>query len=188
MRAARCRPRSQSGGICSSMVLMRYRRSCRNSPAATISWISALVAHSKRTLIWMGVVPPKRVTCCFSMAVSSFICMAGDRLAISSKKSVPPDAISNLPLFSFLASVNAPFSYPKSSLSNSVSGMVPRSICTKRLIGPRGGAIQQVCDQIFSRAVLSQNQDIGIGIFQLVDGLKKGEHRSLSPMISGNDW
>ena len=42
---------------------------------------------------------------------------------ISSKKSVPPDASSNLPCRVSRASVNAPRSWPKSSLSSSVSAI-----------------------------------------------------------------
>jgi len=45
--------------------------------------------------------------------------------AISSRKSVPPSAISKRPTRSVLASVNAPFTWPKSSLSKTPSERPP---------------------------------------------------------------
>ena len=52
-------------------------------------------------------------------------------LEISSRNSVPPAAISNLPGLLCCAPVKAPFSYPNSSLSTSVSGIAPQSTGTK---------------------------------------------------------
>jgi len=45
----------------------------------------------------------------------SFACMATGMSPISSRKSVPPSACSNLPVWREAAPVNAPFSWPKSS-------------------------------------------------------------------------
>ena len=75
-------------------------------------------------------VAPSRDICRFSIAVSNLLCMGKERLPISSKNKVPPEATSMRPAFDFRASVNAPFSYPNSSLSKSVSGILPRSMVT----------------------------------------------------------
>ena len=52
---------------------------------------------------------------------------------ISSRKSVPLPAISNLPLVSQTASVKAPLTWPKSSLSSRLSGMPPQLTGTNGL-------------------------------------------------------
>ena len=54
-------------------------------------------------------------------------------MLISSKKIVPLFAISNFPMLLLFAPVNAPFSYPKSSLSSSVSGKDEQSTFIKAL-------------------------------------------------------
>ena len=51
-------------------------------------------------------------------------------LPISSRKSVPPSACSNFPTWSVWASVNAPLTWPKSSLSKRVSVRAPASTHT----------------------------------------------------------
>ena len=52
---------------------------------------------------------------------------------ISSRKSVPPSASSTLPMVCLMAPVNAPFSYPKSSDSRSVSVRAAQDIATNGL-------------------------------------------------------
>ena len=47
--------------------------------------------------------------------------MPSDISPISSRKSVPPSAVSQRPIFWTTAPVKAPFSWPKSSLSSSDS-------------------------------------------------------------------
>ena len=74
-----------------------------------------------------GVLLPTRTIRPLWSAVRSFDCRCGGRLPISSRKSVPPLAASNLPARSARASVKAPLTWPKSSLSKSVSGMAPIS-------------------------------------------------------------
>jgi hypothetical protein len=49
---------------------------------------------------------------------------------ISSRNSVPPFAVSKRPFFMALASVNAPFSWPNSSASMSVSGIAEQLMAT----------------------------------------------------------
>ena len=50
---------------------------------------------------------------------------------ISSRKTVPSSATSNLPGLVAVAPVKAPFSWPKSSLSSSVSTMAEQLMPTK---------------------------------------------------------
>ena len=56
---------------------------------------------------------------------SSLDCSPCEMLAISSRNSVPPSAISKRPTRSLLASVNAPFTWPNSSLSKTPSARPP---------------------------------------------------------------
>ena len=124
-------PRSRSGGICNSIVLIRYNKSCRKVPSCTIAWISIFVAEISRTSIGTERVAPRRRICLFSIAVNNFACIGKLKLPISSRNRVPPEATSIRPGLSRRASVKAPFSYPNSSLSNNCSGILPRSILIK---------------------------------------------------------
>ena len=56
--------------------------------------------------------------------------MVGFMSPISSRKIVPPSAISKRPLRVARAPVNAPFSWPNSSLSSSSAGIAPQLIGT----------------------------------------------------------
>ena len=60
------------------------------------------------------------------------------RSPISSRNSVPPEASSNLPGRASWASVNAPFSWPNSSLSSSVS-VIARAIHRDERLSRGGG-------------------------------------------------
>ena len=72
-------------------------------------------------------------------ARSSFACTAGASSPISSRKSVPPWAASKRPMRRSRASVKAPFSWPKSSLSISVAGIAAQFTDDEALVarGPR---------------------------------------------------
>ena len=98
-----------------------------------------LVAQIKRISNGTGFVDPTRKTCRDSRTRSSFACIARERLPISSRNSVPPAAVSNFPAWSAVASVNAPFTCPNSSLSNNVSGTAPMStvMITSRSLAER---------------------------------------------------
>jgi len=64
---------------------------------------------------------------------SSFDCSARVISPISSRNSVPPSAVSNSPRFCWRASVNAPRSWPNSSLSSSCSGSAEQVMLTNCL-------------------------------------------------------
>ena len=59
--------------------------------------------------------------------------MLGLAVLISSRKMVPASDCMNLPSLSWVAPVNAPATWPKSSLSSSVSGSAPQATSTKGL-------------------------------------------------------
>ena len=56
--------------------------------------------------------------------------MAGLAVPISSRKIVPPSACRNLPIFSPVAPVNEPATWPNSSLSSKFSGSAPQATST----------------------------------------------------------
>ncbi len=89
-----------------------------------------LVAQMSRMFTGMALLPPTRTMLLLWITRSSFACRCSGMLPISSRNSVPPSACSNLPAWSVWASVKAPFTWPKSSLSKSVSVMAPASTAT----------------------------------------------------------
>jgi hypothetical protein len=84
--------------------------------------MSLFVAAIMRTLTFTVSVPPTRSNSRSCSTRSSFTCVLRLMSPISSRKSVPPSASSNRPFLRAVAPVNAPFSYPNSSDSISVSG------------------------------------------------------------------
>ena len=76
-----------------------------------------------RMSIGTGRVPPTRSITRSWIARSSLACSRTSISEISSSSSVPPFASSNLPTRRATAPVKAPFSWPNSSDSSSVSGM-----------------------------------------------------------------
>ena len=83
-----------------------------------------------RTLTATSLVPPTRRRVRRSSTRSSFTCSMGLISPISSRNSVPPLASSISPSFWARASVNAPFSWPNSSLSSSSLGIAAQLIST----------------------------------------------------------
>ena len=77
--------------------------------------------------------PPTRLNVFSSRKRRSFACSPGVISPISSRNTVPPSAVSNRPRFCCRASVNAPRSWPKSSLSSSCSGSAEHVMFTNGL-------------------------------------------------------
>ena len=117
--------RSRSGGNPMLIVFRRKSRSCRKCPAATSSSRFAFVAEMMRTFACSVFDEPTRSKSPVSITRNSFACWASGMFAISSMKSVLSSASSNRPARSVFASVNAPFTWPNSSLSKSVSDKPP---------------------------------------------------------------
>ena len=81
------------------------------------------MAATTRTLTVMSLSLPTRLIRFSCRARNTLACAERLMSPISSRKSVPPSACSNLPLCCLLADVNDPFSCPKSSLSINSDGM-----------------------------------------------------------------
>ncbi len=79
------------------------------------------VAAMILTSILRETLSPTRSTFLSCNTRSSLLCREGEMSPISSRKMVPPSAVSNLPDLSFIAPVNAPLTCPKSSLSRRLS-------------------------------------------------------------------
>src|SRR3989475_1531716 len=109
-------------------------RSSRNRPSATCSLSDLLVAATTRTSTLIGCVPPTRKKVRSSSTRSSFTWVAGAISPTSSRKTVPPSASSKRPSRCSAAPVKAPFSWPNSSLSSSVSGIAAQFTATNGLL------------------------------------------------------
>ncbi len=155
--------RSRSGGRCSSTVFSRKNRSSRNRPAATSARTSALVAARMRTSTRRDFDEPTRSNSPVCSTRSSLACCAGDRLAISSRKSVPPSASSNRPTRSARASVNAPFTCPNSSLSNTPSASPPRFTVTMGRTRRGDDGVEPSGDDLLAGAVFAGDERVGVG-------------------------
>ncbi len=77
--------------------------------------------------------PPTRSKLPYSMTRRIFSCTASEAVAISSRKSVPPSAISKRESRRRVAPVKAPASWPNSSLSSRLSASVAQLSLTKGL-------------------------------------------------------
>src|SRR5262249_54185804 len=115
-------PRSRSGGMRMIATLSRWKRSSRNSPSRTAASRSRLVAAITCTSTRRPEVAPIRRTSFSSMTFRNLDCSGAVMWPISSRKMVPPSAVSKRPARAAFASVNAPFSWPKSSASTRFSG------------------------------------------------------------------
>ena len=90
--------------------------------------------------------------------------MEGDISATSSRKTVPPWAISNSPFLSVKAPVKAPRLWPNSSLLSSVSGMPPQFWVTKRSFFSGAVEMDAPRHDLFTGARLPLDQNGNVGI------------------------
>ena len=81
----------------------------------------------------MRAVPPTASIVCSCSTRRTFAWVFRLMSPISSRKIVPPSAVSNLPRRSATAPVNAPRTWPKSSLSINSSGMAAQLTSTNEL-------------------------------------------------------
>ena len=100
---------------------------------------------------------------------------ASGTLAISSRNSVPPSASSKRPTRSARASVNAPFTWPNSSLSNTPSDEPAHVDRDQRSRRARRGGVQPARHQLLAGAVLAGDEHVGVG---RADPLHQLEHRA----------
>ena len=89
------------------------------------------MATTTRASTGIGLSPPTRSISPSSSTRSSLDCIASGMSPISSRKSVPPAACSNFPMWRVAAPVKEPFSWPKSSDSISSAGTAAQLSVTK---------------------------------------------------------
>ena len=121
------------------------------------------MAERIRTLTLIGSFEPTRVISPFSSTRSSLICVASGMSPTSSRNIVPPWAYSNLPMRSAEASVNAPFTWPNSSLSRMFSLRAAQLSATNGLLLPRAVLVDRLGDQFLAGAGLALDQHAGVG-------------------------
>ena len=89
---------------------------------------------------------------------SSFTCMSKLMSPISSRNSVPPSASSKRPMRVVNAPVNAPFSWPNSSLSSSSRGIAPQLTGTNGRLRPRRKLVNAPRDELLAATGLAADQ------------------------------
>ena len=134
------------------------------------------MARMTRVSTWNVLVPP---TCSNSRSCSTrsnLTCMAGLAVLISSRKIVPSSASLNLPSFSPTAPVNAPATWPNSSLSSSVSGSAPQATSTNGLSRRAAAAVDGPGNQRLAGAAFAGDQHGGLGVGHGVDHVEDFQH------------
>ena len=122
--------RSRNGGIVMRTTFSRKNRSSRNFPSFTSCSRLRLVAATRRTSTVIVLELPMRSKLFVSMKRRSFTWISGPISPISSRKTVPPSAVSKRPSRFSVAPVNDPRSWPKSSLSSSAGGSAAQCTAT----------------------------------------------------------
>ena len=115
--------RSRSGGRRSRTTSSRCSRSARKRPSATSVSRSWWVAATTRTSTRISSRPPTRKNSPSASTRSNRVCNGSGMSPISSRNRVPPLACSKRPRWRRCAPVNAPASWPNSSLSSSSAGI-----------------------------------------------------------------
>ncbi len=91
---------------------------------------------------------------------------------------MPPAASSKRPLRSLIAPVNAPFSWPNSSLSSSVSGRAAQLTVTNGLRGAPAVVMDGARDQFLARAALAAQQHRRVALGDVRDQVVYRLHRA----------
>ena len=115
--------RSRKAGRSTGNTFRRKKRSARNFPSSTMALKFLFVAAIRRTLVESVRVLPKRSNSRSCNTRNSFGWSSRGRSPISSRNRVPLFASSSRPIRWAKAPVNAPFSWPNSSLSSNPVGI-----------------------------------------------------------------
>ena len=120
----------------------------------------------------MGWLPPTRTISRSCSTRSRSVCVFRLMSPISSRKTVPPSATSNLPFLRYCAPVKAPFSWPNSSLSSSVS--VKRAAVDRHHAdeAPRAGGVDGARHQFLAGAAFAGDEHGGLGGADGFDGVE----------------
>ena len=179
------------GNLVLPLAQRRHRRS--RSPSAgnrdlrgtrrarSIASRSRLVAAMMRTSTVTRLLLPSRLNSPSCSTCSSLACSAGFISPISSSMSVPPSACSNLPTRSVAAPVNAPFSWPNSSLSSRSSGSAAQFTLTNGRLRRDGSIVNRARDEFLADAALAANQHGDVAVGHAVDDHRDRLHRVAVP-------
>ena len=127
-----------------------------------------------------GRVPPTRSITRSWMARNSLACRRTSISEISSSSNVPPLASSNLPMRRATAPVNAPFSWPNSSDSSSVSGMAAQLSANEGLLGPVRARVHIARQHLLAGARFAGNQHRCVARRDLQRQLHHPRHRVIT--------
>ena len=116
------------------------------------------MAAITRMSVSIVALPPTRSNCFSCNNRSSLAWVPGAMSPTSSMNTVPPWACSNLPMRRRSAPVNAPRSWPNSSLSSSGSGMAAQLIARKGASAAAAVLIDRPGHQLLSRPAFAEDQ------------------------------
>ena len=125
----------------------------------------------------MRLVPPTGSIVCSCSTRSTLACVFRLMSPISSRKIVPPSATSNLPRRSATAPVNAPRTWPKSSLSISSSGIAAQLTSTNGAVPAAAERVDGARDELLAGAVLAVDEHAAVGRRRHRDLLAQLAHR-----------
>ena len=120
--------------------------------------------------------PPTRSTVRFWSARSSFTCIDSGTSSMSSRKSVPPCAISKRPGLSLIAPVKAPRSWPKSSVSIRFSENSAQLTATNGWCRAAARVVQQVGDDFLAGAALAGDDHAAVAAAHHLHEVEDGAH------------
>ena len=134
------------------------------------------VAATIRTSTSISSRPPTRRIFRSCSVRSSLACSSSGSSPSSSRKNVPPSANSTRPIRRLSAPVNAPFSWPKNSLSSKLSGIAPQSTGTNGPGRAAAAAVDAAGDQLLAGAGLAHHQHVDVGVGHLLDRVEHLAH------------
>src|SRR5439155_1062345 len=159
-------------------------------PSVTDSLSDLLVAAITRTSTWIGCVPPTRKKLRSSSTRSSLTCVAAGISPTSSRKIVPSFASSKRPRRRSAAPVKAPFSWPNSSLSSSVSGIAAQFTAMNALPRPPRGERSWIArggeETLRGRLVQAAGENDGRRLpasHRLAHIVERGDHGSIETRL-----
>ena len=135
------------------------------------------VAVMMRALTLICALSPIRSNSLSWSTRKSFVCVDAGRSPTSSKKIVPWPAASKRPWRARIAPVNAPLSWPKSSLSIRDSGRAAQTHLYERLVRAVRAVMDGLRDPLFAHAALAQKQHGGVRAAHLLNQGVNALHR-----------
>ena len=165
--------RSRSGGTVHGHDVQAVEEILAEAPRGDLGLArSRLVAETTRTSTLIVSSPPTRSNSRSCSTRRSLICSAGVTSPISSRNSVPLSASSKRPSLRLMAPVKAPFSWPNSSDSSSVSASAPQLTLTNGPSARFERRVDGARHQLLAGARLAVDVDRRVGRRDLLDRLR----------------